>query len=79
MVEEGPCRMLLFVTWKSTALMSQLHGSDKSLFFQEKKNFSVPSFSRRQLRESIEASLWSPHPFSLHSEWQMQLTCQDLA
>ena len=39
----------------------------------------MPSFSRKQLRESIEASLWSPHPFSLHSEWQMQLTCQDLA
>lgn len=41
MVEEGPCRMLLFVTWKSTALMSQLHGSDKSRFFQEKKFLSA--------------------------------------
>ena len=46
---------------------------------KKKKNSSMSSFSRKQLRESIEASLWSPDPFSLHSEWQMQLTCHDLA
>ena len=50
-VEDGPCRVLLFLTWERTALKSQLHGTDKSLFFQ--KNSSVPSFSGKWLRESI--------------------------
>lgn len=61
-VEEGPCRMLLFVTWEGTALISQLHGSDKSLFFQKKK--FLDAFFLKEIAQGVNRGQPpSPPPF----------------
>ena len=53
--KEGPCRTMLFLMKKGTALKSHLHGTDKSLFFWKK--FSRLHFLGRWLRESIQVAL----------------------
>lgn len=62
-VREGPCRALLFLTWKGTVLKPQLHGTDKSLSSRKILN----ALFLREMAQGVNLGqpMVPPSPFTL--------------